>query len=183
MQSERYAVKRNVEKEMKDMLLSCLKSVNDNGITTEVLHDPEAKLQKIKTVTQEDCKLNLHPLFVFEFTNHRQFRAYVDESKVVSVVDIKYCESFYSIMDTQRQVHQLHTTLENRTILDQATSNVLNLEDVISKAARLYDDGSLLLKLSHHRVGIMKKKMDKSYKASQFLTRMKLEKGCYSFLS
>jgi hypothetical protein len=69
-------------------------------------------------------------------------------------------ESFYSVMDTQRQVRQLHTTLENRTILDWATSNMLNREDVISKAAKLY------VELPRHHVGVMKKKTEKSYKAS-----------------
>ena len=51
-------------------------------------------------------------------------------------------ESFYSVMDTRRQVRQVHTMLENRTILDWATSNVLNLEQIISKAAKLYVKGS-----------------------------------------
>jgi hypothetical protein len=35
-------------------------------------------------------------------------------------------ESFYSIMDTQRQVRQHHETLEVRSIMDWATENVLN---------------------------------------------------------
>jgi hypothetical protein len=84
---------------------------------------------------------------------------------------------------TQRQVRQLHTMLENQTILDWATSNMLNLEDDISKATKLYVDESSSLKLPRHRVGVMKKKTEKSYKASQVLTRMKSEKGRYSFLS
>ncbi|CAB3994774.1 Hypothetical predicted protein, partial [Paramuricea clavata] len=84
-------------------------------------------------------------------------------------------ESFYSVMDTQRQVRQLHTTLENRTILDWATSNMLNLEDVISKAAKLYVDGSSSLKLPRHRVRVMKKKTEKSYKASQNDVRRKIK--------
>jgi hypothetical protein len=197
------------EKAMKNLLLSCLKPVNDNGITTAVTTDPEAKLEKMETVAQEDCKLNLHPLFALKFTSHASFQCFVDESKVASLLytnEILYdkagsvamtafdiatsiggseaiVESFYSVMDTQRQVRQLHTTLENRTILDWATSNVLNLEDVISKAAKLYVDGSSSLKLPRHRVGVMKKKTEKSYKASQVLTRMKSEKGRYSFLS
>ncbi|CAB4000473.1 Hypothetical predicted protein [Paramuricea clavata] len=197
------------EKAMKNLLLSCLKPVNDNGITTAVTTDPEAKLEKMETVAQEDCKLNLHPLFALKFTSDAPFQCFVDESKVASLLytnEILYnkagsvamtafdiatsiggseaiVESFYSVMDTQRQVRQLHTTLENRTILDWATSNVLNLEDVISKAAKLYVDGSSSLKLPRHRVGVMKKKTEKSYKASQVLTRMKLEKGRYSFLS
>ena len=92
-------------------------------------------------------------------------------------------ESFYSIMGTQRKVRQLHTTLEDQTTLDWTTSNVLNFEDVISKAARLYVDGSSPLKLPRHRVAALKRKTDSLYKASQVLARMKLEKGRYSFLS
>lgn len=76
-------------------------------------------------------------------------------------------ESFYSVMDTQKQVRQHHVTLEDRTILDWATSNVLNSEDIIAKAAKFYVDGSMAKpRLSRHRVGNLKRKSRDSYKAS-----------------
>lgn len=76
-------------------------------------------------------------------------------------------ESFYSVMDTQKQVRQHHVTLEERTILDWATSNVLNSEDIIAKAAKFYVDGSMAEpRLSRHRVGNLKRKSRDSYKAS-----------------
>ena len=75
-------------------------------------------------------------------------------------------------------------TLENRTILDWATSNVLNSEDIIAKAAKFYVDGSVTeRRLSHHRVGNLKRKSRDSYKASKVLTRLGQEKGRYPFLS
>jgi hypothetical protein len=74
------------EKAMKNLLLSCLKLVNDNSITTAVITDPEAKLEKMETEAQEDCKLNLHPLFALKFTSHASFQCFVDESKVASLL-------------------------------------------------------------------------------------------------
>ena len=60
-------------------------------------------------------------------------------------------------MDTQRKVRQEHTTLEDRTILDRSTSNVLSIENIVCKAAKLYVDGSSVVKLPWHRVGALKK--------------------------
>ncbi len=91
-------------------------------------------------------------------------------------------ETFYSVMDTQRQVQQHHATLEARTILDWAAGNVLNSEDIIKEAAKLYVDGKDK-ELPRHRVRNLKKKSEDSYKASQVLSRLKQEKGRYSFLS
>ena len=86
-------------------------------------------------------------------------------------------------MDTQRQVRQQHSTLEDRSILDWATGNVLNLDGNVSRAARIYVDGMPSQKFPCHRVGILKRKTSTSYKASQVLTRMKSERGRYPFLS
>lgn len=196
-------------KDMKNTFLLCLNPIEDNGIITAVLADPETKLMCMKTVPQEACRLNLHPLFAFKFANHAPFEAFSDEAKVVSLLytdemlygkagnvamtafDIALSmggseaivESFYSVMDSQREVRQHHATLEDRTILDWATSNVLNSEGIISKAAKFYIDGVSSLQLPRHRVGTLKRKTSTSFKASQVLRRMKSEKGRYPFLS
>ena len=199
------------EKAMKNKLIPCLKPVKDEYIhvAAAVGTDPEAKLLKMTCETETTDKVNLHKLFAFEFTNHPTFQAEVEESKVVSLLytdetlyditgsvsmtafDIAMSlggseaivESLYSVMDTQRKVRQHHTTLEDRTILDWSISNVLNVEDIVSRAARLYIDGSSALKLPRHRVGRLKKKNDRSYEGSQVLTRLKREKGRYSYLT
>ena len=200
------------EHDMKTKLLLCLKSVNveDQLNAAAVAANPEAKLMKMKKDTghANHHQVQLHPIFEFHFLNHPAFQATVDEGKVVSLLytdeslfgiagtvsmtafDIAMSlggseaivESFYIVMDTQRKVRQQHATLEDRTILDWSTSNVLNVEDVVRKAAKLYVDGSSELKLPRHRVGMLKKKTDDSYIASQVLTRLKKEKGRYPFL-
>lgn len=196
---------------MKYKLISCLKPVEDEHLRVgaAVAADPEAKLLKMTRETETTNKVNLHVLFAFEFTNHPTFQAVVEESKVVILLytdgtlygiagtvamtafDIAMSlggseaivESLYSVMDTQRKVRQHHTTLEDRTIVDWSTSNVLNIEDIVSRAARLYVDGSSVLKLPRHRVGRLKKKNDRSYEGSQVLARLKKEKGRYPFLT
>ena len=194
---------------MKNIFLSCLKPVKDDGIITAVFADPETKLITMKTVQQEACRLNLHPLFAFGFANHAPFEAFLDEAKVVSLLytdEVMYSkagnvamtafdialsmggseaivESFYSVMDSQREIRQNHATLEDRTILDWATSNVLNSEGIISKAAKFYVDVVSSQHLPRHRVGTLKRKTSSSFKASQVLRRMKSEKGRYPFVS
>ena len=186
------------EKAMKNKLIRCLKPINDEQIhvATTVGADPEAKLLEMTCETETTKQVNLHPPFEFEFSNHPTFHAVVEESKVVSLLytdktlygiagsvamtafDIvmslggseAIVESLYSVMDTQRKVRQHHTTLEDPTILDWSISNVLNIEDIVSRAARLYIDGSSVLKLPHHRVGRLKKKSDRSYEGSQVFT-------------
>jgi hypothetical protein len=64
-------------------------------------------------------------------------------------------ESFYSVMDTQRQVRRL----------DWATENVLNSENIIKDAAKLYVDGCKKHKLPRLEVGKLKKRSSVSYKA------------------
>lgn len=199
------------EKDMKNKLLSCLKPVDSTHqqIAVAVTADPEAKLMKMTKGTVATKEVELHPLFTFEFINNPTLQAAVEEYKVVSMLyndetlygiagivsmtafDIAMSlggseaivESFYSVMDTQRKVRQQHTTLEDRSILDWSISNVLNVEDIVSKAAKLYVDGSSVLKLLRHRVGPLKKKTETSYTASQVLTRLKKEKGRYPFLA
>ncbi len=58
-------------------------------------------------------------------------------------------ESFYSVMDTQWQYgSQNHSTLQDRTLLDWATSNVIQSEDIITRAAKLNLDGEKEERLS-----------------------------------
>ena len=92
-------------------------------------------------------------------------------------------ESFYSVMDTQRQVRQNHATLENRAILDWSTTNVLRLEDVIIKVAKIFVDGDKEKNMQRYRVGCLKKKDENSYKGSKVLKRIKDDKGRYHFLT
>lgn len=201
------------EQDMKTKLLLRLKPVNSEHQQNAgaVAADPEAKLMKMKKDTgiANGGQVQLHPSFEFHFLNHSAFQATVDEGKVVSLFytdeslfgiagtvamtafDIAMSlggseaivESFYSVMDTQRKVRQQHATLEDRAILDWSTSNVLNVEDVVRKAAKLYIDGSSELKLPRHRVGTLRKKTNNSYTASQVLTRLKKEKGRHPFLT
>ncbi len=196
-------------KDMKGTFLSCLKPIKDDGTISAVFADPETKLMSMKAVPQEACQLNLHPLFAFGFDNHASFEAFLDEGQVVSLLytdEVMYgkagnvamtafdivlsmggseaiVESFYSVMDSQREVRQHHATLEDRTILDWATSNVLNSEGIISRAAKFYIDGVSSLHLPRHRVGTLKRKTSTSFKASQVLRHMKSEKRRYPFLS
>jgi hypothetical protein len=82
-------------------------------------------------------------------------------------------ESFYSVMDTQRQVGQDHVTLEDRTLVDWAMSNVLKSTDVVYRASRLYIDGEKVYGLSRHRVGYLNNASSDSYMASQVLSRLR----------
>ena len=198
-----------VEESHEEQVNTGLKPVKDEYIhvAAAVGIDPEATLLEMTCETETTDKVNLHK--VFEFTNHPTFQAEVEESKVVSLLytdetlydiagsvsmtafDIAMSlggseaivESMYSVIDTQRKVRQHHTTLEDRTILDWSISNILNVEDIVSRAARLYIDGSSTVKLPRHRVGRLKKKNDRSYEGSQVLTRLKREKGHYSYLT
>eukprot|EP00794_Sanderia_malayensis_P001914 gene1914-2172_t len=199
------------DKVMKDKLLACLTPLDDENRETmaAIMIDMETQLVKLSKATQEEFKLNLQVLFQLEFGNHPPFKAFVNEAKVISLLytnqmlyekagtvamtafDIAMSmggseaivESFYSVMDTQRQVRQNHSTLEDRSILDWATSNILCHDNIIAKAARIYVDGMPSLKLPRHRVGVLKKKTESSYRASKVLTRMNSEKGRYPFLS
>ncbi|CAB3982584.1 Hypothetical predicted protein [Paramuricea clavata] len=170
-------------KDMKGILLSCLKPEDENGIATQLKGDCETSLMKLEHVQSEMAQLHTNSIFLFEFANHSPFRASIDEEEVIRMLytnellftkagpiamtsfDIAMggseaiVESFYSVMDTQKQVSQHHVTLEDRTILDWATSNVLNSEDIIAKAAKFYVDGSMAEpRLSRHRVGKLKRK-------------------------
>jgi hypothetical protein len=199
------------DKDTKNKLLSCLEPVDDKHqqIANLVAADPEAKLMKMTKGAVATNKVELHPSLTFEFTNHPTLQAAVKEDKVISMLyndESLYCvagnvsmtafdiamslggseaivESFYSVMDTQRKVRQQHTTLEDRSILDWSISNVLTVEDIVSKAAKLYVNGSSEQKLPRHRVGTLKKKTETSYTASQVFTRLKKEKGRYPFLA
>ena len=92
-------------------------------------------------------------------------------------------ESFYSVMDTQRQYGgQNHSTLEDRTLLDWATSNVIQSEDMLICAAKLYLDGKKEECLSRHRGGQLRKSNSSSFKASKVLARFANEQGRYPFL-
>lgn len=92
-------------------------------------------------------------------------------------------ESFYSVMDTQRQHGgQNHGTLEERTLLDWASSNVIQSEKLIRRAAIMYLDGKKDERLSRHRVGNLRKTSEESYKASKVLTRFANVHGRYPFL-
>ena len=44
-------------------------------------------------------------------------------------------ESFYSVVESKRQVIQDHVTLEDRTLVDWTMSNVLKSTSVVSHAA------------------------------------------------
>lgn len=180
-----------------------------NGITSQLKSDFETSLVKMELVPAKKSQLATDDIFLFQFANHAPFQARVNEEEVVRVLytnellftkagpvamtsfDIAMSmggseaivESFYSVMDTQKQVRQHHVTLEDRTILDWATSNVLNCEDVVARAAKLYVDGMAEKRLPRHRVGNLKRKSCNSFKASQVLTRLSNEKGRYPFLS
>ena len=92
-------------------------------------------------------------------------------------------ESFYCVMDTQRQHGgQSHGTLEERTLLDWALSNIIQSEELTRRAALLYLDGKKEERLSRHRVGNLRKTSKESYKASKVLTRFANDHGRYPFL-
>eukprot|EP00794_Sanderia_malayensis_P003802 gene3802-4327_t len=178
---------------MKSTFLSCLKPIKDDGIVTAVLSDPETKLVAMNTVQQEACQL-LHSLFAFGFANHAPFEAFLDETKAISLLytdEVMYGKAgnvamtafdialsmggseaivqSYSVMDSQREVRQNHTTLEDRAILDWATSNVVNSEGIISVATKFYIDRVQSLHLPRQREGTLKRKTSSSFKASQVL--------------
>jgi hypothetical protein len=85
-------------------------------------------------------------------------------------------------MDTQWQVGQDHVTLEDRTLVDWAMSNVLKSTDVVNRASQLYIDGDKDFELSRHRVGYLNNASSDSYMASQVLSRLRNEDGRYPFL-
>jgi hypothetical protein len=85
-------------------------------------------------------------------------------------------------MDTQWQVGQDHVTLEDRTLVDWAMSNVLKSTDVVNRASQLYIDGDKDFELSCHRVGYLNNASSDSYMASQVLSRLRNEDGRYPFL-
>lgn len=197
------------DKNMTQDLLSCLESVKKNGIESSLLVDFETFLVKLEPVDADEHKMETRKPFKFEFANHCPFEAYVKEDAVVEALYTKstlydeagqvamiafdicmsmggseaVCESFYSVMATQRQVGQSNSTLEDRTLVDWSMSNVLRSENIISQAAKLFIDGDQQLKLPVHRVGFLKKKGENSYKASQVLSRLKSDGGRYPFLS
>jgi hypothetical protein len=84
------------------------------------------------------------------------------------------CESFYSVMATQRKVGQSNSTLEDRTLVDWSMSNVLRSENVISQAAKLFIDGDQQQKLPRHRVGYLKKKGKRPTKQVRFSPASKM---------
>ena len=86
-------------------------------------------------------------------------------------------ESFYSVMDTQCQHGgQNHGTLEERTLFDWASSNVIQSEELIRRSACMHLDGQKEERLPRHRVSA------ESYKASKVLTRFANVHGRYPFL-
>ncbi len=150
------------DQNMKDQLLSCLIPAEDGDVKlmNEIKSSLDTKLMKLSEVMTSDVQPNLSKLLSFEFQGFAQFHASINETvtsfmytnealwrKAGQVAMIAYdirlsmggseavVESFYSVMDTQRKVRQNHATLENRAILDWSTTNVLRLEDVITKAA------------------------------------------------
>ena len=144
-------------------LLACLLPQNESDVAVHrrINADIVTSLAKMKLVPKQKCELNIKNVFIFQFANHLPFEASINEEEVLRKIyneeslykvagqvamtafDIAMStggseaivESFYSVMDTQRQVRQHHVTLESRSILDWATSNVLTMEDVIREAA------------------------------------------------
>ncbi len=124
------------DEEMKHELLSCLVEARDSDVVKTVATDPEAHLMKLSIEPGEASKVNLQTLFKFEFENHAPFLTFIDEAKITMLfftIEILYSkagpvamtafdialsmggseaiiESFYSVMDTQRQVRQQHST-------------------------------------------------------------------------
>ena len=113
-------------KDMKGILLLCLKPEDENGITTQLKGDCETSLMKLEHVQSEMAQLHTNSIFLFEFANHSPFRASIDEEEVIRMLytnellftkagpiamtsfDIVMAmggseaivESFYSVMDT-----------------------------------------------------------------------------------
>ena len=197
------------DKEMKTMFLSCLSAVNKSILPTSSLAaDFDTLLVKMQRVQRPLHEMAIHQLFEFTYANHEPFEAYIVEDEVVRVLytnEVIYTiigpvactafdvamamgeceaivESFYSVMDSQRQVEQDHVPLEDRTLVDWDMSNVLRSADVVSRAARLYIDGNKDLGLPRHRVGCLSNKSSNSYMASQVLTRLQNDEGWYPFL-
>ena len=181
----------------------------DHEIRISLLMDFETFLIKLEPLDVDKHKMETRIPFRFEFANHGPLEAYVKEEAVLEALYTKsalydeagqvamiafdicmslggseaVCESFYSVMATQRQVGQSNSTLEDRTLVDWSMSNVLRSENVVSKAAKLFIDGDHRLKLPVHRVGYLKKKGKYSFGASQVLSRLKCDDGRYPFLS
>ncbi len=183
-------------------LLKCLLPQSVQNVTMlKVKGDLETSLMKMDIVPKKKQEMTTKQMFIFEFANHTPFEASFNEEEVVKMMynqDVLFekagqaamtafdialstggseaiVESFYSVMDTQRQVRQHHATF-----LDWAAGNVLNSEDIIKEAAKLYVDGKDK-ELPRHRVGNLKKKSEDSYKASQVLSRLKQEKDVILF--
>ncbi len=160
------------EKDLTQALLSCLLPANDNKIHKELLTDFNTFLNQVEPVDADERKLQHQQVFRFQFANHSSFEAYVDEEAVVKILytnslvyeeagpiamtafDIAMsmggseaiCESFYSVMNTQKQMGQHNSTLEDRTLVDWSTSNVLSSENIIAEAAKLYVNGDTTLR-------------------------------------
>ncbi|CAB3988394.1 Hypothetical predicted protein [Paramuricea clavata] len=137
-------------------------------------------------------KIAICQLFQFTYVNHKPFESYIVEDEIFralytnkvlyAIIGPVACmtfdvamamegckavvESFYSVMDTQRQVGQDHAMLEDRTLVDWAMSNVLKSTDVVYHASRLYIDGDKGFGLSRHRVGYLNIAYSDSYMAS-----------------
>ena len=135
------------EKNMTQDLLSCLESVKKNGIKSSLLMDFETFLIKLKPLDVDKHKMETRIPFRFEFANHGPLEAYVKEKAVLEALYTKralydeagqvgmiafdicmslggyeaVCESFYSVMATQRQVGQSNSTLEDKTLVDWST--------------------------------------------------------------
>ena len=195
------------DKEMKATFLSCLAAVDKCIVPASTLAaDFDTMLVKMQPIQQPLHKMTIHQLFKFTHANHEPFEAYiVEEVRAIYTNEVIYSiigpvactafdvamamggceavvESFYSVMDSQRQVGQDHVTLEDRTLVDWAMSNVLKSTDVVSRAARLYIDGNKDLGLPRHRVGCLNNTSSNSYVASQVLSRLQNEEKRYPFL-
>ena len=196
------------DKEMKATFLSCLAAVDKSILPASLAADFDTMLVKMQPVQQPLHKMTIRQLFKFTYANHEPFEAYIVEDEIVralytneviyTIIGPVACtafdvpmamggceavvESFYSVMDSQRQVGQDHVTLEDRTLVDWAMSNVLMSTDVVSRAAQLYIDGNKDLGLPRHRVGCLKNTSSNSYMASQVLSRLRNEEGRYPFL-
>ena len=125
------------DENMKDRLLSCLIPAENGNVklVNEIKSSLDTKLLKLEVMTS-DVQLHLSKLFSFEFLGFTQFLASISEEAVTSlmytnealwqkagqVAMIAYdigltmggseavVESFYSVMETQRQVRQNHAT-------------------------------------------------------------------------
>lgn len=197
--------------ELKDTLISCFKIFEDDDKVAVSLLGSGPLLQMEYVPPLEHLFLT-HCEFLVKFSGKESMKVQLLEEEVIKALycnevlhsddpltgrvamtsfDIALAmggpeaiaESFYSVMDTQRQYGgQSHASLEDRTLLDWATSNVLKSEEMIRRAAKLYVDGKKEERLSRHRVGQLRKTCNSSYKASKVLTRFAEEQGRYSFL-